>query len=143
MEKLSQLTLQTSHLNLTFSHTFFGRAKKLGEKLSVYKLGSDSNFLERLRKNLFSEYLSTYIKYVHTVPCTYYTYHSKADVSQLLSNHRLFFGSTYIKQCAYNVAEVNRPFPSYPLPLCQNESPFKTIHMRNGKISSRPTTGLL
>jgi len=41
---------------------FFCRAKKLGEKLSVYKLGSDSNFLERLRKNLFSKYLSSYIK---------------------------------------------------------------------------------
>ncbi|KAJ7390525.1 Exocyst complex component 5 [Desmophyllum pertusum] len=30
--------------------TLYERAKKLGEKLSVYKLGSDSNFLERLRK---------------------------------------------------------------------------------------------
>lgn len=42
--------------------TLYERAKKLGEKLSVYKLGSDSNFLERLRKNLFSEYLSSYIR---------------------------------------------------------------------------------
>lgn len=42
---------------------FVIRAKKLGERLSVYKLGSDSNFLERLRKNMFSEYLSAYIRY--------------------------------------------------------------------------------
>lgn len=42
--------------------TLYERAKKLGEKLSVYKLGSDSNFLERLRKNLFSKYLSSYIE---------------------------------------------------------------------------------
>lgn len=40
----------------------YERSKKLGEKLSGYKLGSDSNFLERLRKNLFGEYLSSYIK---------------------------------------------------------------------------------
>lgn len=40
----------------------YERARKLGEKLSLYKLGSDSNFLERLRKNLFSRYLSSYIK---------------------------------------------------------------------------------
>jgi len=50
--------------SLPFFSFFCCRAKKLGEKLSVYKLGSDSNFLERLRKNLFSEYLSAYIKYV-------------------------------------------------------------------------------
>ncbi|KAK2552863.1 Exocyst complex component 5 [Acropora cervicornis] len=40
------------------------RARKLGEKLSLYKLGSDSNFLERLRKNLFSRYLSSYINLI-------------------------------------------------------------------------------
>lgn len=42
--------------------TLYERAKKLGERLSVYKLGSDSNFLERLRKNMFSEYLQAYIR---------------------------------------------------------------------------------
>lgn len=40
----------------------YERSKKLAEKLSIYKLGSDSNFLERLRKNLFSQYLSSYIR---------------------------------------------------------------------------------
>ena len=59
-------TIRTKVMQLTFSfpHFIVISAKKLGEKLSVYKLGSDSNFLERLRKNLFSEYLSSYIRLV-------------------------------------------------------------------------------
>lgn len=63
---LSSSSILTISPELVISYYFihFYRAKKLGEKLSGYKLGSDSNFLERLRKNLFSEYLSSYIKWV-------------------------------------------------------------------------------
>lgn len=49
---------------ISCNNCFVIRAKKLAEKLSVYKLGSDSNFLERLRKNLFSSYLSSYTRWV-------------------------------------------------------------------------------
>ncbi|XP_031564159.1 exocyst complex component 5-like [Actinia tenebrosa] len=41
--------------------TLYVKAKDTSKKMSEYKLGSDSNFIERLRKNLFSEYLSRYI----------------------------------------------------------------------------------
>ncbi|XP_015776184.1 PREDICTED: exocyst complex component 5-like [Acropora digitifera] len=54
--------LMREHLRVFVSLSSVIRARKLGEKLSLYKLGSDSNFLERLRKNLFSRYLSSYIK---------------------------------------------------------------------------------
>ena len=54
-------SLSVTSLNV-FLLCFVIRAKKLGERLSVYKLGSDSNFLERLRKNMFSEYLQAYIR---------------------------------------------------------------------------------
>ena len=29
----------------------------------------------------------------------------------------------------FNLIEINTPFPSYLLPLCQNESTCETIHM--------------
>ncbi|XP_048583321.1 exocyst complex component 5 [Nematostella vectensis] len=43
--------------------TLYGKAKETSKQLSEYKMGSDSNFLERLRKNLFNEYLSKYISH--------------------------------------------------------------------------------
>ena len=42
----------------------FDRAKDVTKKLSEFRLGSDSTFLDRLKKNAFSKYMSTYIRYV-------------------------------------------------------------------------------
>ncbi|XP_065066238.1 exocyst complex component 5-like [Rhopilema esculentum] len=44
----------------TFAN-LYKRAKDVTKKLSEFRLGSDSTFLDRLKKNAFSKYMSTYI----------------------------------------------------------------------------------
>lgn len=43
--------------------SLFSRAKDVTKKLSEFRLGSDSTFLDRLKKNAFAKYLSTYIRW--------------------------------------------------------------------------------
>ncbi|KAK3746309.1 hypothetical protein QZH41_015392, partial [Actinostola sp. cb2023] len=68
-EGVFQKYIQSSLVNFGFDkeqslktlYTLYAKAKETSKNMSEYKLGSDSNFLERLRKNLFSEYLVSYI----------------------------------------------------------------------------------
>ncbi|CAB4026513.1 exocyst complex component 5, partial, partial [Paramuricea clavata] len=54
--------LQQNDSYLENLYRLYSKTKELGKKLSDYKLGSDSSFLHRLQKNVFSKYLNDYIK---------------------------------------------------------------------------------
>lgn len=58
--KLENRLQKDSYLENLYS--MYSKTKELGKKLSDYKLGSDSSFLHRLQKNVFSKYLSNYIE---------------------------------------------------------------------------------